>query len=230
MERISKLFALAESPNEAEASSALAKATKLLADSGLSKSDLTSLGNAADKILVNGITLGKQAPRWAEMLIIGVAKLQGVTVVWGRRIDMEKSMEQRKACFSWRVCFVGKESNIAVTKTSISYLIEAIDRVGRTAEVKGAKAKEAFRQGAVSRVLRRMENMLLGDENCKALVVQDEDERKKAIQDMFGEMKSETLKPSGDILSYMRGSVAGNGISLVPQVKEEPRPAYTQVE
>ena len=109
-DKIKKLLALSESPNEAEAASALSKVHVLLARHGLSISDIKT--GSRSSIEEKCILEKKRLRNWESALLAAIMKASYTEAV-------HKSGEGR-------VYIIGREINVSAAENLFSYLHQTI--------------------------------------------------------------------------------------------------------
>jgi len=213
--KISKLLALANSPNEHEAALAAEKAAELLARHNLSVADL---GEDKDKDITKNIVdkTGRYVT-WKMWILAGIARANGC-----QAMRSTKTGEMR---------LVGTETNITVSQSVYEYLIAVVNKLVKQHKGKGRAFINAFRVGCATRLRQRLEerrkNMetkgILGDgndDNSKsAIVVRSMFEKHNlAIQAYLKQegVKCKTQKSTvvNSDLGFSFGYIAGEKISL----------------
>jgi hypothetical protein len=159
IEKIQKLLALGESPNQYEAEMALKKAMELMDLHNIEQSDL----NIKEEI-ISGVYLEQgRIPAWVKLLSAYVAKFCSCKVLisgggGGSKIRV------------W-----GKKSHQEIFSYTMGYLVEAIDRLTReNANGKGKSYCNSYRQGLTQNLINRIDDMLKAPEvEEKAIVLRD---------------------------------------------------------
>ena len=127
-EKIRKLLALAESPNEHEARAALLKARQLMAEHKLSELDFQDLNNREVKKIQTGITASKRKNPWI--------------------IDLSNVIGENYCCKAYRshgkreqtqhIGFVGLEDDVDICITVFRYAVDCV-----FSEIKRIKEKNS---------------------------------------------------------------------------------------
>ena len=141
LEKISKLLALASSPNEHEAALAAEKAAELLAKHNLSVADL---GQDKDEDITKSIVdkTGRYVT-WKMWILAGIANANGCQAM--------------RSTYSGEMRVVGTETNIAVSKSLYEYLTAIVDKLVKQHRGKGRVFINAFRVGCATRLRQRLE-------------------------------------------------------------------------
>jgi len=136
IERIEKLLALSQSPNENEALAAAEKAQAMLAEYNLSMSDI---GQIRDQTIKDNDLLTDRAG-WVKPLLSQVAKLyfcgyyyQTFPAEWVKKNNLDKNNRSLLAGGHGRVflrhSFIGEKINIIVAKNMSEYLITTMEKM-----------------------------------------------------------------------------------------------------
>lgn len=115
-DKIRKLLALSESPNENEARAALLKARELMAKYKLSESDITPAENLEIKKIITPVTYSKRRDSWANPLSSVIA--ENYCCKGGSLIYKGKQTRQ--------VEFVGFEDDVELCAKIFEYAIDCI--------------------------------------------------------------------------------------------------------
>lgn len=138
--KVRKLLALGESPSEAEAASALAKARSLLARHGLSLEDVKP---ERDDIVESAILEKRRLRAWESHLVAVVTE-----ATFTRALHVT-------AAGSSRVLIVGREVNTGAAKALFEYLHLVVLKLGRANGERVAHL-ESFKLGVVHRIGERL--------------------------------------------------------------------------
>lgn len=138
--KVRKLLALGESPSEAEAASALAKARSLLARHGLSLEDVRP---ERDDIVESAILEKRRLRAWESHLVAVVTE-----ATFTRALHVT-------AAGSSRVLIVGREVNTGAAKALFEYLHLVVLKLGRANGERVAHL-ESFKLGVVHRIGERL--------------------------------------------------------------------------
>lgn len=201
IERIRKLLALSESPNEAEASAAAAKAHELLRAYNLSLDDIGT-GDKSQVIWDNHIRMSRLA-NWRIHLASQVARAN-----YSRALVATRKRSQV-------LIFVGRQHNTAASRVLFEYLEAVVMRLGRGLKDR-RYSREKFRDGLVDGLCRRLVAMAREEsEQSTALVVLD-----KEVDESLKDRKLGTIDPSvdRDTKSYALGYQASKSVNLQKQV------------
>jgi hypothetical protein len=154
IERIRKLLALANSPNENEAAAAMEKAQSLLAEHNLNMDEVAEKNATGPKVTVDSELKSHSRP-WRRQLGTALAKLYFCDYFFSF------TYETRKNGFGYQRWdkhnFVGAPHNVAVAKMMFDYLTKTVERLA-TESAKRVPAKErsryvnAFQHGCAGRL------------------------------------------------------------------------------
>ena len=162
IEKIQKLLALGESPNQHEAEMALKKAMELMDIHNIEQSDL----NIVEEI-ISGVYLEQgRIPAWVKLLSSYVAEFCSCKVL----ISSGGGGGGGSKIRVW-----GKKSHQEIFSYTMNYLTEAIDRLTReNAYGKGKSYCNSYRQGLTQNLINRIDDMLKAPEvEEKAIVLRD---------------------------------------------------------
>ena len=207
-EKIEKLLALSESPNEAEAAAALAKVQVLLARHGLSMSDMKS--SSKSSVEERSILNKKRLRNWESALLATVMKATYTEAV-------HKPAEGK-------VYIIGREINVATAENLFSYLHETIKRISRKYNPVVRHA-DSFRYGMVVKInerLKAIDDRKNADKEEKQIIVsmkgKTDSENSEYLADTYGKVKRKRINNRVDPESYGLGQKVGNKVSLNKQV------------
>ena len=194
IEKIRKLLTLSTSPNPHEATRALEKAMALMAQHGLSKTDVEIARASAGSPV-------KRVSIWRLQIAEAVAWCHGVIAV--------------KAAAGW--IFFGDDIGVAVSVEMYEYCEVAILRIARNTVRKNAKAKyrESFRLGMAIEISRR-----LRDYAAKISWRGDREARIRRVQEAMAH-ELETVTSTRKAIkgrAFTQGLVAGKRVGLSRQV------------
>jgi hypothetical protein len=209
LDKVKKLMALGDSPNEAEAQSAVMKAHALLKQYNLEMSDIEV--EEADVIDVTYMDSGR-TQGWKVMLMNIITKFNYCALY-----------RKHGASHAFTFQFVGKEHNVAVASATADYLLKTIDRLGKTIKGSGRSEIESYKAGIADTLIARMTEMMKKDKidvvvsGVKDLVVQEEVAVKKFMDNLkLGHFK--TQKNVSNWGAYQQGRQDGHNVSLNHQV------------
>ncbi len=215
LDKIRKLIALSESPNESEAASALSKVHLLLAKHGLSMTDI-SCDDTENTVIEKSILNKKRLRNWESALLSTIMNATYTEAV-------HKPGEGK-------VCIIGREINVTAAENLFSYLHETIKRISRKYNPVVRHA-DSFRYGMVVNINERLKALdEKGDEgenqgkNDRQLVVsmagKTGDENRNYLDETYGTVKKKRINNRVDPESYGLGQKVGNKISLSRQIKK----------
>lgn len=216
-EKIKKLLALSESPNEAEAMAAFAKAQEMLTQYQLSVTDLAD--SCPEKVEEQMIEEFQKSTSWKEILFNAIAKANYCMLFNRRSYQNVKQM------------LLGRPSNIQSAKIQYEYLVGAIEQLA-SLEDSDRSFRNAFRLGAANRLYTRIEEVIerqksegiTGNKPVPGLIVRSLYEKLNAEVQAYAKANLKMKKPrqsraycsSAD--GFFAGQEAGNKISLNKQL------------
>lgn len=223
--KIKKLLALSQSPNEAEAIAASRKAQELLTQYNLSMADIADPQSIDEEVEQQTLFHLDSKREWVITLLDGVARANFCTIIMatGRGYGTDYKL-------------VGRPSNIAVASLMYNYLSETVERLTRTApNTSGERGfKNSFRLGCANRIYFRLletikeqcEQGIVSDNgvNCSAIAVTSLYEQRKAEvqvykQNTYGKIPTHKYRNSvSSHEGYAAGDRAGRQVSLNKQV------------
>ena len=212
IERIKKLLALSESPNESEAESAALKASELLLKHNLHLTDIQEYDGEIKEQIAEA---GKRRQRWKTELLVSVAEL-----------NFCKVFNLRTPTIKYETFIVGQEHNIIITKEMYEYLKSAISRYTKKSNVRN---KKSYKLGMSYQLCKRLEKRKLErirkkakNTSCKDLVVLEYENANKQIHNYYKkkhpDMKSEKRSNLNCNNDFFNGYHDANKISLEDQL------------
>lgn len=211
--RIAKLLALASSPNEAEAQSAMNKAKALMEEHGIRTIDVdpvrktTQVGD--ESVIYDECA---HAPKWEVVLASTIAECFDCTVV------------------TWRlngtpvVSFFG-------TSTDLQFGVDLFKRLRRSISIMAkeyqktatghhASVSASYKSGMLRKVSERLQALYVDVPDTMELIVVKQDAVSQAIKDKFGDVKKRKVKPSmKDKEAAMQGYADGDKLGLHRSLK-----------
>ena len=212
-ERIRKLLALADSPNENEAAAAAEKAQALMLRYGIEMAAVAASGGerlAVDEHVVDG-----KVDPWRRMLAAAVARSAGGEIVWapdgygrgqgkilfygpsgtvGGIVELYRYLEAQLVVISATATAARRERRVHGRRWRNSFLLGAVGRIGQRLDARRAETAEA-------------------GENGRALVlVKTAVDRE--IERRHPELESSGYRPSVARGAYEAGSQAGKHVDL----------------
>lgn len=143
LEKINKLLALANSPNENEAALAAEKATELLTKYNLTLADL-GLGEEED-VTAETVETTSRYVTWKMLILAGIATANGC-----------RAMRSKS---NGNMTLIGMQTNITVSQRLYEYLTKAVERLAKRHKGKGRAFLHAFRVGCATRLRHRLEQL-----------------------------------------------------------------------
>jgi hypothetical protein len=214
IDKIQKLLAMAESPYEKEAETAMRLAGKLLAKNGLTMEEVRA--QKMDESRVTMVKYVTKADRtgWLGNLSYSVSKTFDCNSLRGRGSNTRSHV----------LIFIGVKKDVEMAVHFFSYFKDRVDSLASQFERnygKGFKGQEvdAYRVGVVKTLSRRLreafEAKVAATNNCTDLVLLKDQMIRKFQNDQFPKVnKSRSLKTHGSHDAYNRGRRDGEGISI----------------
>jgi hypothetical protein len=207
--RIRKLIALSESPNEAEAASALAKAKILLAKHNVS---LTEINDRETDVKELHLPVENNLHPWEEKLLACITKPTFTSAI---KLYVDGILY---------IKLIGKEANAISAKVLYEYLHEAV--VTRAKMFSAAiDDLESFRIGMVDSIRKKLEEEISRTPRrvgTKELMLNVEKESaeciSKYLREAYGETESSENWYGVDPNSYGLGKAIGKKISVSEQI------------
>ena len=210
--KVEKLLTLGQSPNEHEATSALAKARALMDEYQISELEIQE---AEVELTASSVDLETTARRkeWISQLNNSLGRFNSLKIYY--------KVHSRKRT----LCAVGMNSDIRMFEQMREYLVETIERLAKQyakVEIGNTNALKAqFALGASHRISIRLDEILAeqkaqAQEMGSALVIVKEDLIQKAMAGI--NLKNGTRSTYAITGAYVAGSQAGKDISLNSQI------------
>ena len=178
LSKVQKLLRLGDSPNQEEASSAIAKAHELLTSYNLTMEDVGRHGKDEEVIEEDFMSAGR-VKSWKKILFSAVCNYNFT----GSYTHTHRTRDGYGYVTSSTVTYklVGKPRNIIVTKAMIDYLFDAVDRLASGPGItgRGKSFIESYRLGLAEGLAIRLNKLRLRDKintETTALVVQTDAE------------------------------------------------------
>jgi len=212
-ERIRKLLALADSPNENEAAAAAEKAQALMLRYGI---ELATIAAAAgERLAVDEHVIDGKVDPWRRMLAAAVARGSGGQIVWA---PGGRGRSQGKIFFYGPAGAVGGMVDLyRYLEAQLVVISAAATAARRERRVHGRTWRNSFLLGAVARVAQRLDARRAAAaetvDNGRALVlVKTAVDRE--IERRWPELETSGYRPSVARSAYEAGSRAGNQVDL----------------
>jgi hypothetical protein len=158
LERITKLFALSESPNENEAAAALARANKLLEKHNLTRGVVS---DSAQQKAEKGMTdsLGALVQAYKYTLAGATAYLHDLE--WYRtsrlRTNRWEELGRERSAYDKHIVFVGLSANVATALVTFPYLVATAEAFSRAVRREnGAANMGDYKKGFADRIQARV--------------------------------------------------------------------------
>jgi hypothetical protein len=230
LDTIKKLFALGQSPNEAEASLAIAKAHQLLVKYNL---DIADLKTDESNVIEEEFSKENRSAPWKQILLQHIVKVNfcGIyrEVHFSRKTPAKSYSNfgptQREAK-NYITKIVGKKHNIVAAVAMAEYLFEAIDRLADGVKGTGRSFVASYKSGLADNLSIRLKAMIKRDKaegsDSRELVVSakaDIDNFFKNLDLQHGKIKQNI----SDSEAYAHGRQDGDRIRLNQQLRGETR-------
>jgi Protein of unknown function (DUF2786) len=226
LDRIRAFLNMAESPNEAEAATAMEMAHRMLKEHNLSLSDLEL---KKQEILENEYEQFHEMPVWKDQLLMQICKTFYCESYRHHFTDISK----------WII--VGRSDNVATVKVTADYLLGAIDRWTDKYEPETEEEGEDYKTGMADTLRARLIQMTNREEKIeasspwgsteRALTVRENALVQKYMADKKNMRKSEApdLKVT-DLDAYLKGLGDGKKISLATQLSTQNSKRHAVIE
>jgi len=209
MNKITKLMALATSPNEAEATASMNKAAELMEKYSITLGDCQTedeIKISMTRLDLKGRTM--RAVMWEAVLGGGIATCFDVETVRYMKRD------------GWHMAFMGTKPDVEMTIYFHKYLRRS---VGRITDIEnkgqGRANRNAFAHGMVNQILQRLRTMYHVRQEIKtsdslALVTTKKVESTKLKNEQFPVIRKGKVRLTGDKSSWDRGAEAGSRLNI----------------
>ena len=211
-ERIRKLLALADSPNENEAAAAAEKAQALMLRYGIELATIAA--STGERLAVDEHVLDGKVDPWRRMLAAAVAHSAGGRVVWAP----DGGRSQGKIFFYGPVGAVGGIVELyRYLEAQLVVISAAATAARQERRVHGRTWRNSFLLGAVGRLgqrleARRVETTDTGDNSRALVLVKTAVDRE--IERRHPELQSSGYRASVARSAYQAGSHAGKHVDL----------------
>lgn len=197
-EKINHLLALAASPNEHEARSALLKARKLMAKYKISECDIDNTKNQDVKRVVTDVTYSARRDPWTYLL---------AHVIAGNHCCAAYQLKgyRKQIC---TIGFIGFETDVGICEKIFLYAVDCVRSMTKTLKKNGVKKADGYGFGFVvglSEAYKKQE-----EEENWALVLVTPKEVTNSMSDMKPKRStSEDKIRSSDARSFIKGMEDG---------------------
>lgn len=203
IDKIRKLLALGESPNEAEAAAAVAKAHELLKQNNL------TIESISEKKGIEGTIcrLMKKQKTWEVLLMVSCANHCYCTMVTHRYKNGRKT--------EWEI--FGRPDNVKTALWFYDYLSQTIKRISK--EQCPGSHRDSFRHGMVARIELKFRLEREKENTATNALVLVTKEAERARDEKYQDIKCANHKVKNDDASSA-GFHAAGGISLNRQINK----------
>jgi hypothetical protein len=210
-ERIRKLLALADSPNENEAAAAAEKAQALMLRYGIEMAVVAA--SSGERLEVDEHVVGGKVDPWRRMLAAAVAGSAGGRVVWAP----DGGRGHGKAFFYGPAGAVGGIVELyRYLEAQLVVIAAAATAARRERRVHGRTWRNSFLLGAVGRLGQRLDARCAatetGDDSRALVLVKSTVDRE--IERRHPELQSSSYRASVARSAYQAGSHAGRHVDL----------------
>ncbi len=211
IDKIKKLLALSESPNEEEAASALIKVKMLLIKYGL---ELEDIDQNKSKIIEKSVLKKEKIAEWQVSLISCITKITFTEAL------LQSGKEKEK------IIIIGKKVNVITAKNLFEYLNTAIVKTSKKYRIV-VNDLDSFRMGMIDKIKERLYQNSINDISPyeKKIVVKIMEETVKENEEYrnnkYGRMNNRIADKGVDPNSYGLGKIVGNKISLDKQISND---------
>jgi Protein of unknown function (DUF2786) len=242
-ERVRKLLALAgNNPSEAEAISAMERASSILAEHNLETAEVGVSGSTDTERVKEERDGDSPRQTWARIIWDAVARLNFCFHTYqtprpdgGFERLAGGILRNTTGHRGDRHFIIGTRGNVAVTIAMATYLVETVERLAREyEEARGVHAKHAFKLGCAARLADRLRELKQERMRAKAegsaavptattlpvLYASHEKANTEFYCNLHGRMPSGGSRlGTSNVGAYERGRDAGGGIGLHDQVR-----------
>ncbi len=203
LSKVKKLLALGNSPNEAEAQSAIEKAHQLLKDYNLSIHDISQ--DSKYGIIEEVVSESKNDSQWRKYILLGVAKANYCMHLITKSV---KGVSNQ---------FIGKEHNVVVAIEMANYLFATVERLSKQYD---GSVRGDYKKGLAYKICDRLYQINKVEKTeCTALVVQEEAMVNQFIKEKHNNIKTVSTKVyAKNYGAFSKGMQDGDNVSLNGQV------------
>ena len=211
IEKIKKLFALSDSPNEKEAAAALNKAQTLLTKYGLEYSDLDGENlNIIEKTILKDSSINL----WQLKLIACITTSTYTEALF----ETDKNIK--------KIIIIGRKTNVIAAIHLFDYLNTTILKISVKYKIV-VRDLESFRLGMVENIKERLDELkqkpAASYENGLIPLIENmyRNENSTYLMDKYGEIGNKENNGSFESNSYGLGKIVGGKISLDSQISKQ---------
>ena len=213
IDRIHAFLNMAQSPNEAEAATAMEMAHRMLKEHNLT---MSQIAREEQGIKEDNYESYIEMPVWKDQLLMQICKTFYCDSYHNHFSDISK----------WVI--VGRSDNVATVRIMADYLLQAIERWATRFDGE-EEAKESYRTGIADMLRVRLYHMMKQENteaySSTALMVREtalvENYMAKKMEDEGGTKDDAPEFKIEDMLAYLKGQEDGKGISLATQIAEQ---------
>lgn len=193
LDKIRKLLALAQSPNENEAALALAMAKDLMLRYNIDNIDLEQ--ETTEDIIEIDFKISHQAEESSLRFVYWLGKAFLV-----RPILIKRNIGQDKIKFERYIRFIGKQADVAVATFVFSYMMNILDTKGKEYSKK-IKIRKDYDFGFVTAVCTKLEQIEEDRRNNQVYTIDEAKQETSLILASFGLINSFIKNKYGDKLN-----------------------------
>lgn len=218
--KIEKLMALSNSPNPAEAASALEKANKLLIQHNIDIEEVTGFKSEIEQ---EDYTSGYALREHETGLIASIARynLCEVLLVHNREYAFSGRSKTKTA-----IRFIGKKHNIVAARVMSDYVFEACDKASLQVKGEGRSVVHSFKVGFCSELNQRIMKMTKANEvqnggSTALVLVENRKEVQDYMENTFSDLKKEKAPApvARDAFAFYAGQLAAKTVGLNTQIQ-----------
>ncbi len=227
LERVKKLLALSQSPNEAEAASALEKAHELLRDYNLSIENITVDSDYA----IDAYEQGTRLQSWRLVLLSVLCDCNYCKLLESRDYLQPGDAADTRTIYTLKIA--GRPHNIDVCKSLADYLLKAVERLAKVmASGKGKQYISSYKMGLSSNLIERL-RQLKQEDSLQAtgheLIVRESENVDAFLSQKFDRLRNKTTRARvSQASAYAQGQKDGQNIALNAQVRNQARSDATK--
>lgn len=223
--KVRKLLALGESPNPAEAASAMEKANKILLQYNLEMEDVT-LNQNPEGIVEETFMTGFAARDHETAMVAAIARYNLCEVIINSRRVYSPTGNNKT---EFQLVFIGKRHNIVSARIMCEYAFEALDKSAKK-EVKGEgrKAVFSYKVGYCQELTSRLYAMINSRKEtvtseCRDLVIVEDADNKKFLKEKYPQSKPQNMNTPDikDTFAFFAGQLAAQRLGLNQQLGGE---------
>lgn len=203
--RLKKLLALSASPNKAEATLAMAKASEIMEKYNIRTMDVDVDNNTANiaTYTLNGYTVEHE--KWESALAASIAA----------PFDAKAIIHYNEKENRWCVVFVSSVSESMIIVDLYKRLRRVVSKFSKEyARGKRGAVKDSYAYGMVNTIHTRLTTLYKDTEESRALVLVKDTAIDEKIKSLFGSIKDSKAPTAENKRAYLTGEKDGYSVSL----------------